>query len=201
MRWSFLFQTRDESNAYPSGCTVRLVVGLSLSLCPAYTSYALSSKALARLQCLMGIYKSFCFPQILSNILIIFSFDNTLSSTKPFIHTLSLTLNMLVANLLFGSLALGLARASALPEAKLQAINPRQSGSCNTATNRQCWSDGFDVKTDSEIKWPTPPPNQRTYNLVISEQTLSPFGTPKSMLVINGSYPGPAITAGKLRVF
>ena len=28
-------------------------------------------------------------------------------------------------------------------------------GSCNTPTNRQCWSQGFDIHTDYELQTPT----------------------------------------------
>ncbi|TVY67485.1 Laccase-1 [Lachnellula suecica] len=110
---------------------------------------------------------------------------------------------MFLSNLLFGALALGLAGASVIPEAKLQAIESRQdetaaasnSASCNTPKNRTCWPGGFSVYTDSETKWPSPPPKQRTYTLVVSEKTLSPLGVPKTMLVVNGTYPGPTIYA------
>lgn len=106
---------------------------------------------------------------------------------------------MLITNMLLGALALGLEGVYALPEAKRMAINPRQSGSCNSAANRQCWSDGFDIKTDSETNWPGKggsPPGQKEFFLEISPGVLSPFGHQKNMLLINGTYPGPTLVAG-----
>lgn len=108
---------------------------------------------------------------------------------------------MLATQLFLGSFALGLVGALTTgPEAKLVPINPRQSANCNTAADRKCWSDGFDISTDSETNWPGKggnPPDEKFYNIIISEMELSPFGTPKKMLVINGTYPGPTLIAGK----
>jgi hypothetical protein len=112
---------------------------------------------------------------------------------------------MLATQLLLGSFALGLVGALTTgPEAKLVPINPRQSTNCNTAANRQCWSNGdiggFNISTDSETSWPGKgrnPPDEKHYNIVISEKELSPFGTPKKMLVVNGTYPGPTLIASK----
>lgn len=36
------------------------------------------------------------------------------------------------------------------------------------------------------------------YTLIITNQTMSPDGTPRWMLVVNGTYPGPTITASEL---
>jgi hypothetical protein len=117
-----------------------------------------------------------------------------------FIHTRTLFI-MLATELLLGSLALGLVGALTTgPEARLAPISPRQSANCNTAANRTCWSDGFDILTDSETNWPGKggaPPNEKFFNIFISEETLSPFGQSKPMLVVNGTYPGPTLIAGK----
>lgn len=31
----------------------------------------------------------------------------------------------------------------------------RQTQSCNTPTNRACWTTGFNISTDYEVSWPT----------------------------------------------
>jgi hypothetical protein len=67
----------------------------------------------------------------------------------------------------------------------------------NSERSRQCWSAGFDINTDSEKKWPNTGKIVH-YDLSITNQTMSPDGTPRDMLVINGQFPGPVLTAGKL---
>ncbi|RDL34447.1 uncharacterized protein BP5553_07575 [Venustampulla echinocandica] len=95
------------------------------------------------------------------------------------------------------SLALGLVRTSALPEARLKPVQIRQSSqSCNTPANRQCWlTNGFSVDTDSEVSYPETGGPPIEYFLDIKEKQLAPDGRTKNMLVINGTYPGPTITA------
>lgn len=61
--------------------------------------------------------------------------------------------------------------------------------------SRSCWG-AYSVETDSEEQWPDTGKTVH-YKLNICNQTLSPDGTPRSMLVINGQYPGPVLTAGK----
>jgi len=61
---------------------------------------------------------------------------------------------------------------------------------------RQSWSASYDIHTDTEKNWP----NTRKivyYNLNITTDTLAPDGIPRNMMVINGQYPGPVLTAGK----
>ncbi|CAL3968634.1 unnamed protein product [Diplocarpon coronariae] len=60
--------------------------------------------------------------------------------------------------------------------------------------SRSCWGGDFTVETDSEARWPTTGKTVR-YQLDITNQTLSPDGTPRQMLLVNGQYPGPVITA------
>ncbi|KAI1258752.1 laccase [Xylariaceae sp. FL1019] len=67
---------------------------------------------------------------------------------------------------------------------------------CNTATNRGCWSSGFDINTDYESA--TPSGVTRSYSWVIEEleNWLAPDGELKNRtMLINGVYPGPTITA------
>jgi hypothetical protein len=116
---------------------------------------------------------------------------------------------MHISNILFASLAFGLARASVIPEAKLMQVEARQNPptvsrgnvqNCNTATNRACWMNGplppFNVDSDSEMVWPTTG-KEVFYDLHITKKTLSPDGNAKPMLVIDGKYPGTLIKARK----
>lgn len=90
---------------------------------------------------------------------------------------------------------------------------PVQSGSWNSTTNstassyakshpgcingpasRGCWGGGFDINTNYEESWPNTG-RVVQYFLEVKNATLSPDGTPKQMLVVNGQYPGPLIEA------
>lgn len=62
---------------------------------------------------------------------------------------------------------------------------------------RGCWSKDFNILVDSEEKWPITGKTVR-YTLEVTNMTLAPDGIPKQMLVVNGSYPGPTISARKL---
>ncbi|KAL1902233.1 hypothetical protein Sste5346_001209 [Sporothrix stenoceras] len=88
-----------------------------------------------------------------------------------------------------------LALSTPLPSEELQVLQPRQS--CNTATNRQCWSSGFSITTDYETSTPATGVT-RTYTFTISEVNNYVGGDgvikTKAMLV-NGIFPGPTITA------
>ncbi len=65
----------------------------------------------------------------------------------------------------------------------------------NGPNSRSCWGE-YTVETDSEAYWPRTGKTVQ-YKLDITNITLSPDGTPRQMLVINGQYPGPVITASK----
>lgn len=90
---------------------------------------------------------------------------------------------------------------------------PKQSGNSTSATNstsaqyaaahpgclngpnsRGCWGNGFSINTDYEKSWPNTG-RVIQYELEVKNATLSPDGTPKQMLVVNGQYPGPLIEA------
>ncbi|KAJ8120299.1 hypothetical protein ONZ43_g2958 [Nemania bipapillata] len=76
------------------------------------------------------------------------------------------------------------------------ALEARSSGSCNTPSNRACWSPGFDINTDYETK--TPAGVVRTFNWQVSEidNWVGPDGRKKSkVMLINNQYPGPTLTA------
>jgi hypothetical protein len=65
--------------------------------------------------------------------------------------------------------------------------------SCNTPENRSCWvkdpsGNIFDINTDYETQ--IPQGKERTYELELTEEEISPDGTPKLAKLINGKYPG-----------
>lgn len=68
----------------------------------------------------------------------------------------------------------------------------------NGPQSRSCWTGDFTVETDSEERWPNTGKTVH-YDLNISNMTLAPDGTLRSMLVINGQYPGPVLTASRSR--
>ncbi|KAJ4300009.1 hypothetical protein N0V90_005257 [Kalmusia sp. IMI 367209] len=68
---------------------------------------------------------------------------------------------------------------------------------CNTNKDRGCWvkkgSKTYNIDTDYEDDFPVG--ITRTFNLEISEKTVSPDGFPKVAQVVNGQFPGPLIEA------
>jgi hypothetical protein len=112
--------------------------------------------------------------------------------------------DMLINSIFYGSL-IGSVAAGILPytaelgkrDATTTNRWPGGSPYCvNTESSRQCWSSGFDINTDTEVKWPNTGKIVH-YDLSITNQTMAPDGTPRDMLVINGQFPGPVLTAGK----
>ncbi|KAI1330870.1 multicopper oxidase [Xylariaceae sp. FL0255] len=76
------------------------------------------------------------------------------------------------------------------------AVRPRVAGSCNTAADRSCWSDGFDIDTNYYTEFPSG--TTREYDFVVSEHQnwLGPDGVVKEeVMLINGQFPGPVIYA------
>ncbi|ORY61466.1 ascomycete fungal laccase from thielavia arenaria [Pseudomassariella vexata] len=99
-----------------------------------------------------------------------------------------LSLTGLLPGLLFAGLA------SAAPGT--QELAARAPGSCNTASNRACWTDCFDIYTDYEED--TPPGTTVPYEFEITEQDnwLGPDGVVKTkVMLVNDQYPGPTIVA------
>lgn len=97
---------------------------------------------------------------------------------------------------LIGGILLVLQVAVILAAPANEYITLRQSASCNTADNRACWSDGFDISTDYEVA--TPDGITRTFNLDISEvdNWTGPDGVVKEkVMLINNQYPGPVLYA------
>ncbi|OAA56354.1 laccase [Niveomyces insectorum RCEF 264] len=72
----------------------------------------------------------------------------------------------------------------------------RESPSCNTPTNRACWSGNYNINTDYETT--TPPGTTRRYTLTVTEKEnwVGPDGEVKSLIMlINNQLPGPVLTA------
>ncbi|KAI3395873.1 hypothetical protein diail_810 [Diaporthe ilicicola] len=92
---------------------------------------------------------------------------------------------------------LSLQQARAAPSSLLQPIEVRQGAGCNTASNRACWTDGFDINTDYEVKTPLTGV-VRSYTLTLTEQTnwKGPDGVVKDfVMLVNGDIIGPTINA------
>ncbi|KAF2203973.1 putative multicopper oxidase, type 1 [Delitschia confertaspora ATCC 74209] len=65
----------------------------------------------------------------------------------------------------------------------------------NGPSTRSCWSNGYNVATDFDAKWPTTG-RTVTYNLEITNGTCNPDGHgDRPCLLFNNQYPGPVITA------
>jgi FtsP/CotA-like multicopper oxidase with cupredoxin domain len=68
-------------------------------------------------------------------------------------------------------------------------------GACkNGAFTRQCWSSGYSVADDFDLKWPNTGVT-RKYNFAITNTTCAPDGIKRNCMLINGQYPGPTIFA------
>lgn len=89
--------------------------------------------------------------------------------------------------LLFGALV------AAVPT---QDLSPRIAPSCNTATNRACWSGLYNINTDYETS--TPPGTTVSVTWEITEQFnwVGPDGQTKTYVqLVNGQFPGPVLRA------
>ncbi|KAL3421060.1 multicopper oxidase [Phlyctema vagabunda] len=68
------------------------------------------------------------------------------------------------------------------------------SACTNGPFTRHCWSDGFSIATDFDVKFPTTGKTVKK-TLTITNTTLAPDGYERIVLAINGQYPGPTIIA------
>lgn len=105
----------------------------------------------------------------------------------PFIESLGL--------LALSGLGLAVPTSTGLtaPRAGLMKRGP----TCNTASNRACWTNNFNIATDYETQVPNTGVT-RQYNLVITEHDnwVGGDGLPKKKaMLINGQFPGPTIKA------
>nr|1GW0_A Chain A, LACCASE-1 [Melanocarpus albomyces]1GW0_B Chain B, LACCASE-1 [Melanocarpus albomyces]2IH8_A Chain A, Laccase-1 [Melanocarpus albomyces]2IH8_B Chain B, Laccase-1 [Melanocarpus albomyces]2IH9_A Chain A, Laccase-1 [Melanocarpus albomyces]2IH9_B Chain B, Laccase-1 [Melanocarpus albomyces]3FU7_B Chain B, Laccase-1 [Melanocarpus albomyces]3FU9_A Chain A, Laccase-1 [Melanocarpus albomyces]3FU9_B Chain B, Laccase-1 [Melanocarpus albomyces]3QPK_A Chain A, Laccase-1 [Melanocarpus albomyce len=68
---------------------------------------------------------------------------------------------------------------------------------CNTPSNRACWSDGFDINTDYEVSTPDTGVTQSyVFNLTEVDNWMGPDGVVKEkVMLINGNIMGPNIVA------
>ncbi|KAL9090642.1 MAG: hypothetical protein Q9159_001889 [Coniocarpon cinnabarinum] len=65
----------------------------------------------------------------------------------------------------------------------------------NTATRRDCWSDGFDIDTNYDETWPNTGTTV-TYDWTITNTTCNPDGSgDRICLLVNNQYPGPTLEA------
>lgn len=80
--------------------------------------------------------------------------------------------------------------------ATIEQRDPQADSACtNGALTRACWSDGFSIATDFDLKHPTTGVTV-TYDLTITNTTCNQDGNgDKLCMLINGVYPGPVITA------
>lgn len=100
----------------------------------------------------------------------------------------SVEMRLFTSLFLTGLLSLQPARAA--PSSLLQPIELRQDVGCNTAADRACWSDGFDITTDYETKTPLTGV-VRPYTLTLTEETnwKGPDGVVKDLvMLVNGKH-------------
>ncbi|KAF4774134.1 multicopper oxidase [Colletotrichum scovillei] len=86
---------------------------------------------------------------------------------------------------------------NAQPGSSTPADSNQGPKSCNTADNRQCWVEGFDIKTAYEESIPDTGVT-REYDLVLTEHTsfqAQDGMTKNTAMLINGGFPGPNIKA------
>lgn len=95
------------------------------------------------------------------------------------------------------SLLLSLTVAAPAPALEISEIETRAASTCNTPSNRACWTDDFNLQTDYETSTP-PAGSNRTFNWELTErdnfETADGRILPKVMLV-NGQFPGPTLQA------
>jgi FtsP/CotA-like multicopper oxidase with cupredoxin domain len=61
-------------------------------------------------------------------------------------------------------------------------------------SNRECWSEGFNIDTDMDEKWPETGKTV-VYHLEVTNTTMAFDGVARPVMVVNGQYPGPLIEA------
>jgi hypothetical protein len=101
--------------------------------------------------------------------------------------------------------ALGLLFGLAKAAPAVEAVNEtphlmHRAATCNTPTNRSCWTTGFDINTDYETKVPRTGVVRR-YSFEITEHPnwVGPDGHVKeTAMLVNNQYPAPLITAGMI---
>jgi aminopeptidase N len=97
-------------------------------------------------------------------------------------------------------LLFGVAKAAPSPEVVDESRQlVHRAATCNTPTNRACWTTGFDINTDYESKVPRTGVTRRyTFNINEHHNWMGPDGHVKEVaMLVNSQYPGPTINAGK----
>lgn len=81
-----------------------------------------------------------------------------------------------------------------LPRAICAALEPRATACVNSASDRSCWSDGYDLSTNYYDNVPDTGVI-REYWFNVENTTAAPDGVEIPAQLVNGSYPGPTIIA------
>lgn len=112
---------------------------------------------------------------------------------------------MLLRSLLPYFSFLSLSSALALPSSQdkseistrsVEETKTREEQCTNGPACRNCWDGHFSVHTDSEEEWPNTGKTVK-YVFEVTEKLMTPDGTPRDMIVVNGQYPGPTIVASE----
>jgi len=95
-------------------------------------------------------------------------------------------------------LLFGLAKAAPTVETVDDTELLKRAATCNTPSNRACWTTGFDINTDYETKVPrTGVVRRYTFNINEHHNWVGPDGHVKAVaMLVNDKYPAPLITAG-----
>jgi hypothetical protein len=74
----------------------------------------------------------------------------------------------------------------------------KRASTCNTASNRACWTTGFNINTDYETQVPrTGVVRRYTLNVTEQQNWMGPDGHVKNTaMLFNNQFPGPVLTAG-----
>lgn len=83
--------------------------------------------------------------------------------------------------------------------AAIEQRDPQADSACkNGPLTRACWTSGYSIATDFDLKHPTTGATVR-YDLTITNSTCNQDGNGEKLcMLINGQYPGPTITANWL---
>ncbi|KAH9822876.1 multicopper type 1 protein [Teratosphaeria destructans] len=72
---------------------------------------------------------------------------------------------------------------------------PTATSTCtNSAANRQCWSGGYNIDSDTDITFPSTGVT-RYYDWTITNGTAAPDGFERPVFLVNSQYPGPTLFA------
>ncbi|CAK7198437.1 hypothetical protein SEUCBS139899_001098 [Sporothrix eucalyptigena] len=88
--------------------------------------------------------------------------------------------------------ALFVAAVSALPASPVEVAE--RAVCTNSATSRDCWTDGFDINTNFYLETPDTGV-EREYWLSVEETDCAPDGVVRKCQTLNGTIPGPLLTA------